>query len=65
MQLEKGYQIVLLARLKAALEEFDADLSDMLEAQLAEQVSGKLNQVINTLSQMICSAVGGSECQRS
>ncbi len=65
MQLEKGYQIVLLARLKAALEEFDADLSDMLEAQLAEQVSGKLNQIINTLSQMICSAVGGNECQRS
>jgi len=64
MQLEKGYQIILLARLKASLEEFDADLSDMLEMQLAEQVSGKLNQIINTLSQMICSAVGGNECQR-
>lgn len=65
MQLEKGHQILLLARLKAALEEMDADIPDMLEEKLAEQVSCKLNQIINTLSQMICSAVGGTECQRT
>lgn len=65
MQLEKGHQILLLARLKAELEEMDADLPDMMEGKLADQVSGKLNQIINTLAQMICSAVGGTECQRS
>lgn len=65
MQLEKGHQIMLLARLKAALEEMDTDLPDMLEEKLAKQVSCKLNRIINTLSQMICSAVGGTECQRT
>lgn len=65
MQLEKAHQILLLARLKAALEELDADLPDMMEEKLAKQVSCKLNQVINTLSQMICRAVGGTECQRN
>lgn len=65
MQLEKGRQILLLTQLRSQLEELDADLPDMLEGKLADQVSGKLNQVINTLSHMICSAVGGTECQRS
>lgn len=65
MQLEKGRAVLLLARLKASLEEFDAELPDFLEAKLADQISAKLNQVINTLAQMICSAVGGTECQRN
>lgn len=65
MHLEKGHQILLLTRLISELEELDADLPDMLGSGLHETVSGKLNQIINTLSQMICSAVGGTECQRS
>ena len=66
MCLEKGHQILLLHRLRSYLEEFDTDLPDMLgETDLQEKVSGKLNQIINTLSHMICSAVGGTECQRS
>lgn len=65
MQLEKGRAILLLEQLKASLEEFDADLPDMMEEALAGQISEKLNQIINTLSQMICSAVGGTECQRT
>lgn len=29
-----------------------------------EEVKGKVNQIINTLSQMICVAAGGETCQR-
>lgn len=29
-----------------------------------EEVTGKVNQIINTLSQMICYAAGGETCQR-
>lgn len=66
MQLEKGHQILVLERLRAQLEEMDADLADLLEnRELHDSVSRELNRIINTLSQMICSAVGGTECQRS
>lgn len=66
MQMEKGREMLLLARLRSQLEELDLDLPDFLEdEQLQQQVSGKLNQIMNTLSQMICGALGGKECQRS
>lgn len=66
MQMEKGREMLLLARLRSQLEELDLDLTDFLEGeQLQQQVSGKLNQIMNTLSQMICGALGGKECQRS
>ena len=66
MQMEKGREMLLLARLRSQLEELDLDLPDFLEGeQLQQQVSGKLNQIMNTLSQMICGALGGKECQRS
>lgn len=66
IQMEKGREMLLLARLRSQLEELDLDLPDFLEGeQLQQQVSGKLNQIINTLSQMICGALGGKECQRN
>lgn len=66
MQMEKGREMLLLARLRSQLEELDADLADFISDEaMQEQVSGKLNQIINTLSQMICGALGGKECQRS
>ena len=66
MQLQKGHEILLLTRLRSSLEELDADIADMISnAEIQNIFSGKLNQIINTLSQMICYAVGGKECQRN
>ena len=65
MQMEKGREMLLLHRLRSELAQLDADLPDFLDTQLSDQVSGKLNQIINRLSQMICGALGGKECQRS
>ena len=66
MQLQKGHEILLLTRLRSSLEELDADIADMISnAEIQNTFSGKLNQIINTLSQMICYAVGGKECQRN
>ncbi|MCI9596790.1 MAG: cobalamin adenosyltransferase [Firmicutes bacterium] len=66
MQMEKGREMLLLARLRSQLEELELDLPDFLEdEELRQQVAGKLNQIMNTLSQMICGALGGKTCQRS
>ena len=66
MQMEKGREMLLLHRLRSQLSELEADLPDFLEdAGLQARVSGNINQIINTLSQMICGALGGKECQRS
>ena len=66
MQMEKGREMLLLARLRSELEELELDLEDFLEDEgLRGQVAGALNQIINTLSQMICGALGGKECQRN
>lgn len=66
MQMEKGREMLLLARLRSELEELQADLEDFLPpGESCQQVSRRLNQIMNTLSQMICSALGGKECQRS
>lgn len=66
MQMEKGREMLLLARLRSELSQLDADLADFLEGEsLLDQISGKINQILNTLSQMICGALGGKECQRN
>lgn len=65
MQMQNGRTMLLLSRLRSELEEMDADLPDLLDGEnLQNQVSEKLNQIINTLSQMICLSLGGKECQR-
>ena len=65
MQMEKGKQMLLMARLRSELEVFDAETSVFIDdMKLQQAVSANLNQIINTLSQMICAAMGGNECQR-
>ncbi len=66
MQMQKGREMLLLHKLRCELEELELDLPDYLENEaLVSQISGKLNQIVNTLSQMICGALGGNECQRN
>lgn len=66
MQMEKGREMLLLARLRSELEELELDLQDYLEdGETRNKIAKGLNQIINTLSQMICGALGGKECQRN
>lgn len=37
---------------------------DCVDNKQCEEVTGKVNQIINTLSQMICDTAGGGTCQR-
>lgn len=65
MQMEKGREMLLLARLRSEIYELELDLPELLEDGTVQTcVSSKMNQIINTLSQMICGALGGKECQR-
>ncbi|QHI71557.1 ethanolamine utilization protein [Aminipila terrae] len=70
MQLEKGKEILNLHKLRCALREVEPVVMEVYEGnesetKLCEEITGKVNRIINALSQMICSAVGGKECQRS
>lgn len=69
MQLEKGKEIIILHRLRCALRELEPVLLEVVEddnqeCELYEDIIKKCNQIINTLSLMICIAVGGKECQK-
>lgn len=69
MQLKKGRKIIILHRLRCALREIEPVVLELYEDSDDEnlrckEVIGKVNQIINTLSQMICSVVGGEKCQR-
>ena len=66
IQLEKSKEIVLLHRLRCSLCEMIAAIQDLYEAENSQRdyVIGKINQVINSLSQLICSAYGGKKCLR-
>ncbi|MEH7354893.1 cobalamin adenosyltransferase [Neobacillus drentensis] len=69
MQLEKGREILILHRLRSALQEVEPVLRELCcsseeEKKLFEEIVYKVNQIINSLSQLICSAVGGEKCQR-
>lgn len=69
LQLERGRELLLLHRLRCALREVEP-LIDQLFHQDPEKelwiqgVVGKVNQSINTLSQMICAVMGGKKCQK-
>jgi len=66
MQMEKGREMLLLAKLRSDLQELEAVLPDFVKAGMElQQTERRLNQIINSLSQMICSALGGRECQRN
>ncbi|MCB2290770.1 ethanolamine utilization protein [Clostridium sp. CS001] len=66
MQLKQGRKIIILHRLRCDLREIEPIVLELYEGsdeQLCTEVIGKVNQIINTLSQMICSVLGGKECQ--
>ena len=69
VQLERGKEILALHRLRCALREIEPVMMQAFEGNDAAigpcmDAIGKINQIINTVSQMICAAVGGKECQR-
>lgn len=62
IQAEKGREILLLHRLRCALYEVQVVV---METHCTNKcITERLNQIINRLSQMICTAFGGNECQR-
>ena len=68
IQLGKGREIISLHRLRCALREMQMDIEEAFvncgDNKQCEEVTGKTNQIINTLSQLICYAAGGETCQR-
>ena len=69
VQLEKGKEILALHQLRCALREIEPVMMQAFEGNDAAigpclDAIGKINQIINSVSQMICAAVGGKECQR-
>jgi ethanolamine utilization cobalamin adenosyltransferase len=69
MQLKQGRKIIILHRLRCDLREIEPVILEVYEDsednnELCSEVIGKINQIVNILSQMICSVVGGKECQR-
>lgn len=69
VHLEKGKEILALHQLRCALREIEPVMLQAFEGNDAAigpcmDAIGKVNQIINTVSQMICGALGGKECQR-
>lgn len=68
LQLENGRDILLLHRLRCALQEMEPVLrlisSSSKEKKQWDKLSGKVNQIINSISQLICSLIGGEICLR-
>ena len=69
MQLEKGREIIILHRLRSDLREIEPVILELYDDcdgdnELCKEVIKKVNQIVNTLSQMICSVFGGKKCQR-
>ncbi|QIB70221.1 hypothetical protein Ami103574_13380 [Aminipila butyrica] len=69
MQLDKGKEILKLHQLRCAIREVESMVMEVYEGNekehmRCEEIIAQVNQVINCLSQVICVAVGGKECQR-
>jgi ethanolamine utilization cobalamin adenosyltransferase len=67
MQLEKSNVILKLHTLRCALQELQFEIINTYENDddgLKNRIMENVNSIINLLSQLICSAVGGKECQR-
>jgi ethanolamine utilization cobalamin adenosyltransferase len=67
IQLKKGRDLLLLHRLRCALQEIEPVVLELCtfnkeEIGQYEDVIQKMNQIINSLSQLICSVVGGEKC---
>ncbi|MBN7774552.1 ethanolamine utilization protein [Clostridium aminobutyricum] len=70
LHLEKSKEILRLHQLRCALREVEPVVMEVYEGSesenvLCEEIIGQVNQIINCLSQMICAAIGGKECQRT
>ena len=68
IQLAKGKEMIILHRLRCALREMEFDIREFFadngNDEKCVEMIGKLNQIVNTLSQMICYTAGGEKCQR-
>lgn len=69
IQLEKGREIVALHRLRCELYDLVPMVTELLggreeEKGICEDITAKVYQIINSLSQLICHAFGGKKCQR-
>lgn len=67
MQLAKSNAILKMHTLRCALRELQFEIIDTYKNDddgLKDSIIGNVNSIINSLSQLICSAVGGKECQR-
>ncbi|WP_290920745.1 hypothetical protein [Halodesulfovibrio sp.] len=60
-----GKEVLLLNQLRCSMYRFEAILAELYEETPDENRLGiRVNQIRNILSQMICTALGGKECQR-
>ncbi len=64
MQMESGRVMLLLDRLRSETEMLAIEAEELNGGESGKRLQARLNQIINTLSQMICKAMGGKECQR-
>ena len=67
IQLEKSSVILKMHTLRCALGELQFEIIDTYKNDddgLKNRIMENTNSIINSLSQLICSAVGGKECQR-
>ncbi|AKA71612.1 ATP--cob(I)alamin adenosyltransferase [Clostridium scatologenes] len=67
MQLDKSNVILKTHVLRCALRELHFEIIDAYENDdddLKDRIINNVNSIINSLSQLICSAVGGKQCQR-
>ena len=70
----KGKEIISLHRLRCALRELQLEIEEAFEGLdnssafeengRCKEAETRVNQIINTLSQLICYAAGGETCQR-
>ncbi|MEW9095991.1 MAG: cobalamin adenosyltransferase [Clostridiaceae bacterium] len=68
VQLEKSKEILKLHTLRCVLHELDPYVIEVYEEDdnnLGKEVIKNINSIINSLSQMICSIIGGKRCQRN
>lgn len=67
IQLKKGNVILKMHTLRCALQELQFEIIETYnndDDDLKNRIIENVNSIINSLSQLICSAVGGKECQR-
>lgn len=67
IQLERGREILLLHRLRCALQEIEPlvleyRFDNKEENRMYQDMVCKVNQIVNSLSQLICSLIGGGKC---